>query len=64
VMMPGMLGNELAGQVRVRRPGTRVLYMSGYADAAVTDDPESGGVVAKPFTPGQLLARVRDILDR
>jgi PAS domain S-box-containing protein len=63
VMMPGMLGNELAQHVRDRRPGTKVLYMSGYADASVTDDPESGGVVTKPFTPGQLLARVRDILD-
>ncbi|MFN8028017.1 MAG: PAS domain S-box protein [Acidimicrobiia bacterium] len=63
VMMPGMLGNELAGHVRARRPGTKVLYMSGYADASVTDDPDSGGVLVKPFTPGQLLARVRDILD-
>jgi PAS domain S-box-containing protein len=67
VMMPGMLGNELARRVRALRPGTKVLYMTGYADASVidsvTDDPESGGVVTKPFTPEQLLARVRDILD-
>jgi len=63
VMMPGMLGNELAEHVRARRPGTKVLYMSGYADASVTEDPDSGGVIAKPFAPGQLLGRVRDILD-
>jgi DNA-binding response OmpR family regulator len=38
--------------------------MTGYSHAASeTSDPLSGGVVVKPFTPGQLLARVRDILD-
>jgi PAS domain S-box-containing protein len=67
VMMPGMLGNELARRVRTLRPGTKVLYMTGYADASVidsvADDPESGGVVTKPFTSGQLLGRVREILD-
>lgn len=68
VMMPGMLGPELARRVRARRPQTKILYMSGYADASVTGgldsgDLDSGGLVAKPFTPGQLLARVRDILD-
>jgi CheY-like chemotaxis protein len=63
VMMPGMLGNELADRVRAQRRGTKVLYMSGYADASVTEDPDSGGVIAKPFAPGQLLGRVRDILD-
>ena len=68
VMMPGMLGTELARRVREQRPGTKILYMSGYTDAAVADDLDagdldSGGLVAKPFRSGQLLGRVRDILD-
>jgi PAS domain S-box-containing protein len=68
VMMPGMLGTELARRVGEHRPGTKILYMSGYADASVTGGLDSGGLdsgglVAKPFTPGQLLGYVRDILD-
>jgi DNA-binding response OmpR family regulator len=45
----------------------KVLYMSGYTDdAAVVHDVMAGGVpfLEKPFTPGALALKVREVLDR
>jgi hypothetical protein len=48
------------------RPGLKVLYISGYADEAVV----RRGVLRKgmpflqkPFTPGTLARKVREVLD-
>ena len=66
VIMPQMQGNELVDRIKAKRPGLRVLYMSGYAQptlgASGTLEP---GVVLleKPFTEPALLAKVRDVLD-
>jgi PAS domain S-box-containing protein len=66
VIMPHMLGKELAGRMRELRPGLRVLYMSGYAQPVLasqgTLDP---GVilVEKPFSEPALLDQVREVLD-
>ena len=63
--MPGITGAGLARRLLPTRPDTRVLYMSGY-----TNNPESLGLgpdsefIGKPFTPAELLERVRDLLDR
>jgi CheY-like chemotaxis protein len=66
VVMPGMDGPTLAGEVRRRLPRVRVLYVSGYPDEVIsTREALEAGVqlLAKPFTPGALLARVRAVLD-
>jgi CheY-like chemotaxis protein len=66
VIMPHMLGKELAGRMRELRPSLRVLYMSGYAQPVLasqgTLDP---GVilVEKPFSEAALLDQVREVLD-
>jgi PAS domain S-box-containing protein len=66
VVMPGMLGKEVAERLVRERPDTRVLYMSGYAHPVLasqgTLDP---GVVLleKPFTAADLLRAVRHRLD-
>jgi CheY-like chemotaxis protein len=63
VVMPGLSGKQLADRVLAERPGTRFLFMSGYAgDPAVRD----GGLpfVAKPFTMTELARRVRELLER
>ncbi|MCA2217883.1 ATP-binding protein [Jidongwangia harbinensis] len=66
VVMPGMLGKELAERLVEVRPDTRVLFMSGYAQPVLasqgTLDP---GVVLleKPFTSADLLGAVRRRLD-
>ncbi|MGH7265758.1 MAG: ATP-binding protein [Candidatus Rokuibacteriota bacterium] len=66
VVMPQMGGRELAERLRTARAELRVIYMSGYtADAAVLREvSETGGtLLAKPFTPDDLVARVRAVLD-
>jgi signal transduction histidine kinase len=66
VIMPRMLGKELATNIAALLPAVRVLYMSGYAQPVLasqgTLDP---GVilVEKPFSEAVLLQRVREVLD-
>ena len=65
VVMPGMSGGDLAGLVQERRPGTRVLYISGYSHATVSGQglADAGRrLLEKPFTGTELLAAVRDAL--
>ena len=65
-VMPQMLGNEVAGQVRALRPGVPVLYMSGYAQPVLATqgalDPYIN-LLEKPFSEATLLRRVRRALD-
>jgi PAS domain S-box-containing protein len=66
VVLPGANGRELADAIVTQRPGTRVLYMSGYPDDVVLrhGPPGPGArVLGKPF-PAEVLARaVRAVLD-
>jgi PAS domain S-box-containing protein len=67
VVMPGMLGTELADQLTGLRPGLPVLFMSGYAQpvldahGAFSDDID---LLEKPFPATALLARVRQAIDQ
>jgi len=66
LVMPKMGGRELAGRLASLHPETKVLHMSGYADA---DNPEHGAIVAgaafiaKPFSPDALALKVREVLE-
>ena len=66
VIMPHMLGKELATKIRETCPAVKVLYMSGYAQPVLasqgTLDP-GVTLVEKPFTESRLLQRIRDVLD-
>ena len=61
----GASGPELASRARAIRPALRVLFMSGYVDAAVVGDglPAGASFIQKPFTAGGLGRKVRDVLD-
>ena len=66
VVMPGMSGRELANALRKLYPTLRVLFVSGYTDDAllkrgVMEAREA--LLAKPFLPRELAARVRQMLD-
>jgi CheY-like chemotaxis protein len=64
VVMPQMGGPELAEHVRRRVPGVRVLFTSGYTDPArASFDTMAPGTqfLQKPFTPGILAGKVREV---
>jgi signal transduction histidine kinase len=66
LIMPQMLGSELAPRLVASRPDLRVLYMSGFAQPALGAGAAlSPDVVLldKPFTEPALLARVRQVLE-
>lgn len=66
VSMPGMSGLELARELRRRRPKMKLLFVSGYLDPDCLGDSllsRSDRLLHKPFKPGELLQRVRSILD-
>ncbi|MBM3774083.1 MAG: response regulator [Acidobacteria bacterium] len=65
VVLPGMNGRELAGNLLAARPGLRVLYMSGYTEDAVLRAgilEERMSYLPKPFTPRALETKVRELM--
>jgi len=66
VVMPGMNGRQLAEVMRTRRPGIKVLFMSGYTqDALSTQGILEPGValIHKPLRPRMLARQIRQVLD-
>ncbi len=65
VIMPRMNGQTLARELEKARPSLKVLFMSGYTDAAIANHGvlEPGiNLINKPFTQAGLLVRIRDVL--
>ena len=65
IVMPQMSGRELVAEYLATRPATLVMYMSGYADDALSRyelDPATV-FLRKPFTPSILARTVRRALD-
>ncbi|MEP6591280.1 MAG: response regulator [Gemmatimonadota bacterium] len=67
VVMPGGSGPELASHLLKRRPGLKVVYMSGYTDEAIAHH----GIIApgiaflhKPFSSEVLRQKLRDVLSQ
>ncbi|MEP7126227.1 MAG: ATP-binding protein [Byssovorax sp.] len=66
LVMPGLSGKQLAERVCARRPGVRVIYISGYVDRSLAQDgPYDDGwaLLPKPFTREDLLRTVREALE-
>jgi len=66
VVMPGMSGPQLSARLKQLHPEMKVLYTSGYTDAAVVRHGllnESLAFLQKPFTPTELASKVREVLD-
>ncbi|MEX5633419.1 hybrid sensor histidine kinase/response regulator [Parafrankia sp. FMc2] len=66
VVMPQVLGREVAERISRRRPQLRVLYMSGYAYPILAQNGtlEPGlALLTKPFSERVLLSKVREVLD-
>jgi CheY-like chemotaxis protein len=67
LVMPGMNGRELVERLQARNPRIRAIYMSGHTDEVL----EQLGVkvaahemIRKPFTPEELVEKVREALGR
>jgi signal transduction histidine kinase len=66
VIMPGMSGNDMSKILLAKQPDMPVLFMSGYTDDAIVQHGvlEAGiNFLQKPFTPGALALKVREVLD-
>ncbi len=57
VVLPEMDAFELASRITCELPAVRVLYTSGYTNAAA-----EGPFIQKPFTPAQLIEKVGAVL--
>jgi CheY-like chemotaxis protein len=66
VVMPGMSGRDLAERVAELRPGTPILFTSGYTDGEIVRrgllDPEAA-FIQKPFGPAAIVRIVRQRLE-
>jgi nitrogen-specific signal transduction histidine kinase/ActR/RegA family two-component response regulator len=66
VVMPEMAGPDAYREMVKLRPNLPVLFTSGYSNEAISITSFSDGneMLAKPYQPRELLARVRTALDR
>jgi CheY-like chemotaxis protein len=66
VVMPKMLGKEVAEKMVVLKPGIEVLFMSGYARPVLTSqgrlDPNVT-LIEKPFSEAELLTSAGRVLN-
>jgi CheY-like chemotaxis protein len=64
VVMPQLGGAELFEALSPKRPEMKVLFMSGYADPAVTDGIVEAGhpFIQKPVAPEPLARKIREVL--
>ncbi len=60
IAMPRMRGDELARQITARRPGTRVIMMTGYDSG---NGSPAGRLLAKPVGEEELLRAIREVVD-
>jgi PAS domain S-box-containing protein len=67
VVMPHMGGKDLADLVKTWRPNTKILFTSGYTDSVLVLHHDllrpDIAFLEKPFSPGALLRKTREVLD-
>jgi PAS domain S-box-containing protein len=64
VVMPRVKGTELAERIPTLRPGTPILLMSGHVQESALRDGLPSAFLQKPVLPEELLAAIRELLDR
>lgn len=66
VSLPKIKGPTMSGMLKQQRPGVRVLFVSGYANAAISECVllKSGtAFLQKPFSAQELTHKIREVLD-
>ena len=64
--MPGIPADEILAALRRKRPDIKVVLMSGYDEQEISGRFASlapAGFLQKPFTPGDLREKIRQITD-
>ncbi|MGZ5804153.1 MAG: ATP-binding protein [Xanthobacteraceae bacterium] len=66
VVLPGKSGRELADEVARKRPGVKIIYMTGYSRNAIIHHGRlDRGIelISKPLTEAVLARKIRQVLD-
>ena len=61
LLMPGIRGDSAVRTIRAHRPSIKAIFMSGYSDQEIGEDPES--LLSKPFEFPELGRKLRAVLD-
>ncbi|HEY1455666.1 MAG TPA: PAS domain S-box protein [Candidatus Dormibacteraeota bacterium] len=64
VVMPNLLGPDLARELHAERPGMRVLFMSGHAQGMIgagSPLPPGATMIQKPFMEAELLEKLAEV---
>ncbi len=67
VVMPKLNGPEAVRQIRARRGGVKVVYITGYADQNAIGEglfAADSITLEKPIRPDALLGKIRELLDK
>ena len=65
IVMPTMGGREMANRLRVVRPNSRLLFVSGFTDDEVMQQGiiiPGSAYLQKPFSPVSLVAKIQEML--
>jgi signal transduction histidine kinase/CheY-like chemotaxis protein len=66
-IMPKQNGKEASDEIKMVRPGIKTIFVSGYArNIFVGDKPfdENTIFINKPYSPNELLTKIRELLDK
>jgi signal transduction histidine kinase/CheY-like chemotaxis protein len=66
VVLPGKNGRELATEIEARRPGIKIIFMTGYSRNAIVHQgrlDRGTELIPKPLTEAVLARRIRLVLD-
>ncbi|HXZ22746.1 MAG TPA: ATP-binding protein [Pseudolabrys sp.] len=66
VVLPGKNGRELANEVEARRPGTKIIFMTGYSRNAIVHHgrlDRGTELIPKPLIERVLARKIRQVLD-
>ncbi len=66
VVMPGMNGSDLAEKLKIKIPGIKIIFMSGYEDAVIASEgilKKGNNFIQKPFSISDIALTMRKVID-
>ena len=66
VVLPGKNGRELANEVERKRPGVKIIFMTGYSRNAIVHQGRLDAgteLISKPLIEGTVARKIRQVLD-